>query len=439
MGGPGESHGRKRSRWGGDTKSYVPGGLAIIPTALSREQKEALVTRITLDEINRKLNHPNFEINPDDPRRSPSPEPTYDRDGKRTNTREVRVKDKLLKDRHRHIVHAQQLNPNYVPPSDYRPLSDKKSMKLYIPVKDWPDYNFIGLIIGPRGNTQKRMERESGAKIAIRGKGSVKEGKGRKDGKAQMGEDDDLHVLITADTMEMCQHAAELVQPLLEPVEEGQNEHKRQQLRELAAINGTLRDDDYCANCGQVGHRHWQCPERSGASWKPADVCCALCGEKSHVTSDCPQKGRPVPAMSEEKKKMDAEYESFLQQLSGGPPPPGGNAPPPPPGADNMENSMPPPPAGDNAPYMHHPPGPPGYGHGGPGNYGHGHNAPWNQQGPPPPGPMGGPPPPWGAPPPGQGYPPGPPGPYGGPPPPQSAAPWQQPPMGGMPPPPPPQ
>ena len=39
--------------------------------------------------------------------------------------------------------------------------------------------NFIGLIIGPRGNTLKKMERETGAKIMIRGKGSVKEGKGK--------------------------------------------------------------------------------------------------------------------------------------------------------------------------------------------------------------------------------------------------------------------
>ena len=30
---------------------------------------------------------------------------------------------------------------------------------------------------GPRGNTLKNMEKETGAKIIIRGKGSVKEGK----------------------------------------------------------------------------------------------------------------------------------------------------------------------------------------------------------------------------------------------------------------------
>ena len=36
----------------------------------------------------------------------------------------------------------------------------------------------MGLIIGPRGSTLKKMEGETGAKIMIRGKGSVKEGKG---------------------------------------------------------------------------------------------------------------------------------------------------------------------------------------------------------------------------------------------------------------------
>jgi hypothetical protein len=39
-----------------------------------------------------------------------------------------------------------------------------------VPVKEYPGYPFIGLILGPRGNTQKKLERETGAKIVIRGK-----------------------------------------------------------------------------------------------------------------------------------------------------------------------------------------------------------------------------------------------------------------------------
>jgi splicing factor 1 len=53
--------------------------------------------------------------------------------------------------------------------ADYRP--ERKWKKIFIPTRDYPGYNFIGLIIGPRGNTQKRMQSETNTKIAIRGKG----------------------------------------------------------------------------------------------------------------------------------------------------------------------------------------------------------------------------------------------------------------------------
>lgn len=66
-----------------------------------------------------------------------------------------------------------------------------------------------GLIIGPRGNTQKRMERETDCKIAIRGKGSVKEGARR--GPMAIDEDDELHVYVSGETEE----AVEKVPPLL--------------------------------------------------------------------------------------------------------------------------------------------------------------------------------------------------------------------------------
>lgn len=85
------------------------------------------------------------------------------------------------------------------------------------------------------------MERESGAKIAIRGKGSIKPGKSTK---PVPGEDDDLHVLITADNEKSIRIATEMVDRLLVPIEEGKNDLKREQLRELAKLHGTLRDSD---------------------------------------------------------------------------------------------------------------------------------------------------------------------------------------------------
>ena len=63
--------------------------------------------------------------------------------------------------------------------------------KIIVPVDKYPGYNFFGALIGPRGNAQKRMERESGCKIVIRGKGAIKDGMMRHDGKPMGPEDEE--------------------------------------------------------------------------------------------------------------------------------------------------------------------------------------------------------------------------------------------------------
>ena len=156
------------------------------------------------------------------------------------------------------------------------------------------------------------METESGAKIAIRGKGSVKEGKGRSDAAHSSNQEEDLHCLIMADTEDKVNKAKQLIHNVIETVSsslplsayplidifqaasipEGQNELKRNQLRELAALNGTLRDDENqaCQNCGKIGHRKYDCPERQNYT---ASIICRVCGNAGHMARDCPdrQKG----------------------------------------------------------------------------------------------------------------------------------------------------
>jgi len=196
--------------------------------------------------------------------------------------------------------------PSFKPPADFAPVNTKKTRKIYIPVEKHPEYNFIGLIIGPRGNTQKRMEKETGCKIVIRGKGSIKEGKHRKDGVKDPGEDDILHVLITADSEDQLDRATKMINELLVPVEEGKNEHKRQQLRELAEINGTLRD------------KNWMTPLNFEPSFEPANVKCAICGEVSHPTSDCSLRGNaPLPGQA----ALVSEYDKFLSEIGEAPMP----------------------------------------------------------------------------------------------------------------------
>jgi splicing factor 1 len=62
------------------------------------------------------------------------------------------------------------------------------------------------------------MESESGAKIAIRGKGSVKEGKGRSDAAHSSNQEEDLHCLIMADTEDKVNKAKKLIHNVIETV-----------------------------------------------------------------------------------------------------------------------------------------------------------------------------------------------------------------------------
>lgn len=62
------------------------------------------------------------------------------------------------------------------------------------------------------------METKSGAKIAIRGKGSVKEGKGRSDAAHSSNQEEDLHCLIMADTEDKVNKAKELIHNVIETV-----------------------------------------------------------------------------------------------------------------------------------------------------------------------------------------------------------------------------
>ena len=86
------------------------------------------------------------------------------------------------------------------------------------------------------------MESETGAKIIIRGKGSVKEGKvGRKDGQPLPGEDEPLHAYVTSTNPESVKKAVEKIKQIIREavdVPEGQNDLRRHQLRELALLNG---------------------------------------------------------------------------------------------------------------------------------------------------------------------------------------------------------
>jgi len=484
---------KRKSRWTDEAcKTFIPGLPTMIPAGLSKQQEEAYLLQLKIEEASRRLRSGDLGIplNPED--RSPSPEPIYSSDGKRLNTREYRKRKELEETRHESIQRMILINPDYKSPPDYKAPQIKVSDKVMIPQDNHPDINFVGLLIGPRGNTLKNMEKETGAKIIIRGKGSVKEGKvGRKDGQPLPGEDEPLHAYVTATDPEAVKRAVNKIKEVIQQgveVPEGSNELRKMQLRELALLNGTLREDGAprCTNCGAADHKAWQCQDKANVT---NNVMCTACGGVGHIAGDCKMKrpGTGFPPFGEAGgagTKIDQEYMSLMAELGEGPPPPAGgsaNAPPRPPagfaGGNQFErpraplalqnNSAPPPPGQSGSwnsnnwnapgakPLMSQPVqppwgGPPKNGSNGSNNWSGGSFPPPPPGGaparPPPPGNM----PPWGAPPTtGSGnYPQG--FPMGGPPPPpppggkansssnssgNSAGGWGMPPWGGAPPP----
>ncbi len=126
-----------------------------------------------LDEIDKKLHFQDFDIHDKDTR-SPSPEYIYDaKTGLRTNTRENRARNRLTEERIEIIEELLETHPEFGAPNDYKP--PKKTQKIFLPDNALdPDMNYVGMILGPKGKTQKELERKTGCKISIRGRGSQK-------------------------------------------------------------------------------------------------------------------------------------------------------------------------------------------------------------------------------------------------------------------------
>uniref|UniRef100_A0A8D0HKU4 KH domain-containing, RNA-binding, signal transduction-associated protein 1 n=1 Tax=Sphenodon punctatus TaxID=8508 RepID=A0A8D0HKU4_SPHPU len=117
---------------------------------------------------------------------------------------------------------------------NYMDLFSHKNMKLkervLIPVKQYPKFNFVGKILGPQGNTIKRLQEETGAKISVLGKGSMRD-KGKEEELRKGGDPKyahlnmDLHVFIEVfgppcEAYALMAHAMEEVKKFLVPAQD---------------------------------------------------------------------------------------------------------------------------------------------------------------------------------------------------------------------------
>ncbi|KAL8160170.1 LOW QUALITY PROTEIN: hypothetical protein V2J09_001707 [Rumex salicifolius] len=136
--------------------------------------------------------------------------------------------------------------------SDPSGLIVKRTIRVDIPFDKYPNFNFVGRLLGPRGNSLKRVEAATECRVLIRGRGSIKDPTKEEMMRGKPGFEhlnEPLHILVDAelpveiiDTRLM--QAREILEELLKPVDESQDFFKKQQLRELAILNGTLREEN---------------------------------------------------------------------------------------------------------------------------------------------------------------------------------------------------
>lgn len=128
------------------------------------------------------------------------------------------------------------------------------SSRVLVPVKEHPKFNFVGKLLGPKGNSLKRLQEETMTKMAILGRGSMrdkqKEEELRAAGDPKFSHlSEDLHVEVTAfappaEAYARMAYALTEVRRFLVP--DYNDEIRQEQMREMQLINDHV-------GCGGIG------------------------------------------------------------------------------------------------------------------------------------------------------------------------------------------
>ena len=291
---------RKRRRFAPvDDKQYVPPPFVDLPIGLSVGDVDQFFREQRLDELTSKLSRNDWELGDPDIR-PPSPPPAYDRHGARTNSRETRVKASMQKEYHKLVAVMLKRLPGYVAPLDFKP--PKVVLRVEIPQERYPDVNFTGMILGPRGLNHKRLEDESGCQLSIRGKGARLETQSEEEQQMPM------HVCIAGDDEEKVAACVKLIEPLVDPLHPGFEAERVRGLEQLALITGTgtaQRDQQL---------RLLEADGLEELSYTRVEVKCPVCGGRGHFGSDCPNRKKEATV---EEWRIDKEYSNLISELAG--------------------------------------------------------------------------------------------------------------------------
>ncbi|XP_055692421.1 KH domain-containing, RNA-binding, signal transduction-associated protein 3-like isoform X1 [Lutzomyia longipalpis] len=118
--------------------------------------------------------------------------------------RKYPISDRLLEQEVQKVQQSGKIPPRenrYV--DIYREKQIRVNVKVLVPVKEHPKFNFVGKLLGPKGNSMKRLQEDTMCKMAVLGRGSMKDRKREEELRASLEPkyahlNDDLHVEISA-------------------------------------------------------------------------------------------------------------------------------------------------------------------------------------------------------------------------------------------------
>ncbi|XP_053569186.1 KH domain-containing, RNA-binding, signal transduction-associated protein 3 [Bombina bombina] len=204
----------------------------------------------------------------------------------------------------------------------------KLSQKVLIPIKQFPKFNFVGKLLGPRGNSLKRLQEDTLTKMSILGKGSMrdkaKEEELRTSGEAKYFHlNDDLHVLIEvfappAEAYARMGHALEEIKKFLIP--DYNDEIRQAQLQELTYLNGGSENEEVPVVRGKPAIRSRGVPVPALARGR---------GGIPPPNAGVPR-GAPAPRGVTPSRVSATRARGIIASRARGAPPPAGYRPPPP-------------------------------------------------------------------------------------------------------------
>ncbi|CAG0881416.1 unnamed protein product [Darwinula stevensoni] len=142
----------------------------------------------------------------------------------------------------------------YVDVIKERPI--RLTVKVVVPVKDHPKFNFVGKLLGPKGNSLKRLQEETMTKMAILGKGSMRDKQKEEELRSSCDPryshlHEELHVEVTAfappaEAHARIAYALAEVRRFLVPLggeslrfQDHNDEIRQEQMREMRLLNGS--------------------------------------------------------------------------------------------------------------------------------------------------------------------------------------------------------